>query len=83
MGVALKEVEGRVLVDKISPHGMAGKSGIKPGDIILSLDSKPVDTIEELKIIMFYKEKGEKVVVGLKRERRFLPDTELEVEVPL
>jgi len=83
MGVVLKEEEGRVLVDKVSPHGMAGKSGIKPGDIILSLDGKPVASIEELKIIMFYKEKGGKVLVGLKREHRFWPDAELEVEVPL
>jgi uncharacterized iron-regulated protein len=83
MGIVLKEENGKVVVDKLSPHGMAGKSGIKEGDIILSLDNKPTDSIEELKIIMFYKEKGETVLVRLKRERRFWPDAELEIGVPL
>ncbi|MDT8335552.1 MAG: ChaN family lipoprotein [Desulfurivibrionaceae bacterium] len=83
MGIVLKEAEGRVLVDKLSPHGMAGKSGIRPGDIILALDTRPVADIEELKIIMFYKKRGENVLVKVKRERRFWPDSELEIEVPL
>ena len=83
MGVMLKEKEGKVVVEKLSPHGMAGKSGIKPRDIILALDDRPIPSIEELKIILFYKKKGDKVKVRVKRIRRFWPDSELEVEVPL
>lgn len=83
MGVMLREQDGRVVVDKLSPHGMAGKSGVKKGDIILALDGRPTDTIEELKIILFFKKRGEKVVAKLKRVRRFWPDYELEIEVPL
>jgi uncharacterized iron-regulated protein len=83
MGVVLREKDGKVVVDKLSPHGMAGKSGIKKGDIILALDGKPTATIEELKIILFFKKKGEKVIAKLKRVRRFWPDSELEIEVPL
>jgi uncharacterized iron-regulated protein len=83
MGVILREKDGNVVVDKLSPHGMAGKSGVKKGDIILALDDKPTNTIEELKIILFFKKKGEKVIAKLKRVRRFWPDSELEIEVPL
>lgn len=83
MGVVLKETNGNVVIEKLSPHGMAGKSGIKKGDIILALDGKPTDTIEELKIILFFKKKGDKVITKLKRVRRFWPDSEVEIEVPL
>jgi len=83
MGVMLKEKDGRVIVEKLSPHGMAGKSGVKAGDIILALDGRPIPSIEELKIILFFKEKGDKVMARLKRVRRFWPDSELEIEVPL
>ena len=83
MGVVLKEKSGNIVIEKLSPHGMAGKSGIKKGDIILALDGKPTATIEELKLILFFKKKGEKVIAKLKRVRRFWPDSELEIEVPL
>jgi len=83
MGVVLKEAEDRVLVDKLSPHGQAGKSGVKAGDIILALDDQPVASVEDIKIPMFYKKKGDKVKLKIKRIRRFLPDPKLEVEIPL
>jgi len=83
IGVVLKDADGKVVVDKLSPHGQAGKSGIKAGDIILALDGKSVDSVEELKIIMFYKKKGESVMVRVKRGHRLWPDTEREIEVPL
>jgi uncharacterized iron-regulated protein len=83
MGVVLKEENGKVVVDKLSPHGMAGKSGVKAGDIILALDGRPTNSIEELKIILFFKKHGEKVVAKLQRARKLWPDHELEIEVPL
>ena len=64
-------------------HTLSGLSGIKKGDIILALDGKPTATIEELKIILFFKKKGEKVIAKLRRVRRFWPDSKLEIEVPL
>lgn len=83
MGVSLKEQDQNVVVEKLSPHGMAGKSGIKNGDIIVALDDKPTPSIEELKIILFFKKNGEKVKVRVKRVRKFWPDSDLEIEVPL
>jgi uncharacterized iron-regulated protein len=83
MGVVLKEVAGQVIVDKLSPHGLAGKSGVKAGDMILALDDRPITSIEELKIMLFFKKKGDKVTVGLQRKHKFWPASELEVVVPL
>lgn len=83
LGVFLKEQNGNVVIDKISPHGVAKKSGLKEKSIILALDDKPIDNIEELKIILFFKKKGDKVKVKLKRVRKFWPDSELDIEVTL
>jgi S1-C subfamily serine protease len=83
MGVVLREADGKVMVDKLTPHGMAGKSGVKAGDMILTLDGRPIPSIEELKIILFFKKKGETVTVGLKRKHKLWPASELEVVVVL
>lgn len=36
------------LVSSVEPNGPAAKAGLKPGDVVLSLNGKPVDTIEAL-----------------------------------
>ncbi len=83
MGIVMKEQDGKIFIDKISPHGMAGKSGVKKGDILLAIDNSPTSNIEDVKIIMFFKKRGDKALVKVKRVRKFWPDSELEIEVPL
>lgn len=83
IGVVLQDLAGEVVVDKISPHGMGGKAGIKSGDVILAIDGKNTPSVEELKIIMFFKKKGEKAVVKIRRARKIWRDRLLEIEVPL
>jgi len=84
MGVVLKQDGDRVLIDDISPHGQGGKMGLQKGDIFLSLDGQPIKTIEDLKIIMFFKKHGgDQVKVKIKRLRKIFPDQELEMVIPL
>ncbi|MDH3360217.1 MAG: ChaN family lipoprotein, partial [Desulfobulbaceae bacterium] len=83
LGVMLTEKDDTVLIDKLSPHGMAQKMGIREKDVILALDGQPTKTIGDLKIIMLNKKKGEKVEVTIKRKRAILPDKTLKIEVPL
>lgn len=36
------------LVDQIDPHGPAGKAGLLPGDVVVSLDHVPVNGVDDL-----------------------------------
>ena len=83
LGVMLDEKDGAVLVDKLSPHGMAKKSGVREKDIIIALDGQPVNNVGDLKIIMLGKKNGDTVLVKIKRKRAILPDETLEITVPL
>lgn len=84
MGVVLKQEGDRVLIDELSPHGQGMKMGLKKGDIFLNLDGQPIRTIEDLKMVMFFKKHGgDKVKVKILRPRRIFTDQELEMVIPL
>ncbi|MBU0480805.1 MAG: ChaN family lipoprotein [Proteobacteria bacterium] len=83
MGVLLKETENGVMVEKISPHGKAGSSGVKEKDLILKLDDREIATVEDIKVYMFFKKSGESVRAKIKRIKKFWPDPVLEIDIPL
>ena len=90
VGVVLKteEIEDdpektRLRIIKISPHGKALEAGVKENDIILSIDDQPVESIGDMKIILFDKKVGDIVTMKVFREHFFFADEELELEVEL
>ncbi len=44
LGVAADEVQGRLVVVRVSPDGPADRAGVKPGDIILAVGGEAVRT---------------------------------------
>jgi len=50
-----------VLVADVAPDGPADTSGLKPGDIVLSLDSKPVENARQLEVNLWRFPVGDKV----------------------
>ena len=60
-GAAGAEVSG------LSPHGPAEKAGIKEKDVITGLNEQAVGSAEELKILLFYRQKGETAQVRIRR----------------
>jgi hypothetical protein len=73
IGVVLNEIKAtddnpaRVEVLQVSPHGKAGKAGIKAKDIIVAIDDFPVTTVGELKAGLLDKDPGDTVTISIKR----------------
>ena len=43
-----KGIDNGVLVEEVDPEGPAGKAGVRPGDVIISLNKKPVTSASDL-----------------------------------
>ncbi|MBI5205888.1 MAG: ChaN family lipoprotein [Nitrospirae bacterium] len=83
LGIVLKKDEDGVFIDDFSKDSAALKSGIKKGDIILSVDDWKVETVEDVRIALFDKNPGDSVKVKIVRKRFLLKDKELEFEIAL
>jgi serine protease Do len=58
------------LVAGVEPNGPAAVAGIKVGDIILSLDDRPIATYESLRALVAQMPAGSLVLVRLWRDKR-------------
>ena len=83
LGVLLEEEQGQVVIKDLAPDGAAMAGGLKKNDILLAIDSEPVASVEDVKIIMLYKEQAEQVRIRLQRPHTLLPDEIREIAVAL
>jgi serine protease Do len=58
---------GGVLVNAVTPNGPASKAGVKQGDVIVSIDSKPVKNGDELVSDISSRKVGSTVQLGILR----------------
>jgi len=65
-GLGLSREEG-VLVEDVIPQGPAQISGLMPGDIVLSVDKKPVQNIRQLALDLFSYAVGENAKLQIQR----------------
>jgi serine protease Do len=61
---------GGVLVGQVTPNGPAQKAGIKPDDVIVSIDGKPIKDGDELVAVISAKQPGQTVKLGYLREKK-------------
>ncbi len=81
--VFLLDEKGRVEITGF-PHGsISEKAGMKVGDVILSIDHTPVSGIDDVKIELLSKEKGERANVRVLRETTTGSPEEMVFEVNL
>ncbi len=83
LGVQLREDAGVVVIAAIFPESAADKAGLRKDDIVLALDGEKIGSIEDVKIHLLYKKKGDTVVVRALRKRFLFGDKELEVTAEL
>lgn len=81
--VSLKEVHGAVRIEGFAENSVSEKAGLKKGDIILSLDNVVVKSVEDIRIHLFYKKRGDTVRVKVLRKRFLFGDKEMEFDVTI
>lgn len=81
--VSLGEEKGQVVIQGFSHGSVSEKAGMQKGDIILSLDGTSVESIEDVRIELFFKKKGDRVKVSALRKDLSGKDQALEFEIPL
>ncbi len=81
LGVFLGEEKGQVLIQGFSPESVAEKAGMQKGDIILSLDQTPIHTVDEARLEILFKKRGEPVKVRILRKETQGGEKEMEFEV--
>jgi len=79
IGVAIQDVSAQLaqsfqldrprgaLVSAVEPDGPAAKAGIKPGDVVVSMNGKPIETSTELPSLIANMKPGSEVTLGLWR----------------
>lgn len=67
LGVFLADERGLIRISGFTGDSVAKKAGLKEGDVILSFDGYPIQSVEDLKIALFYKEKGDKAKIKVLR----------------
>jgi uncharacterized iron-regulated protein len=80
--VFLKEEAGKVEIAGFSQDSASEKAGMQVGDTILSIDRTPVHSVDDIKIELLFRKKGDKVSVAVLRKRLLGPE-EMDFEVAL
>lgn len=60
------EIENGLLVEGMMP-GIASRAGVRPGDVILSLNNQPVKTVEQFNQLLNKIEKGRNIALLIRR----------------
>ena len=83
LGVVLNEEDKKVIISRFAPDSIAEKAGMKEDDIILSIDNTVVESVDDMRIFLFFKKKGDEITVKVLRKRFLFGPAEKEFKVTL
>jgi aminopeptidase N len=83
LGVLLKEKDKKVSVERFAPDSIAEKAGLKENDIILSLDDALVESVDDMRVFLLSKKKGDEITIKILRNRFLFGPEEKEFKVIL
>ena len=67
MGIMMSSSEADVSVDKVIDQSPADLAGIRPGDLLLSLDDLAVEDVRDVRLVVRSTRLGDSMTVGLRR----------------
>jgi S1-C subfamily serine protease len=70
LGIGAQNRAKWVEITQVDPRGAAAKAGVKPGDLILSLDGREVKSIDQLQRMLADHQPGKTLALRLLREKR-------------
>ena len=65
-------VDAGVILSDVAPGSPAAKAGLQPGDIVLTLDGKPMENGRQFRINVYARGVGEQVALDVRRGERTL-----------
>ncbi len=83
LGVLLKEEGDRVVITGFPPESPSEKAGLAAGDVITALDGDAVEAVEDMRLHLFYRKKGDTVRVRVARKAILFGERELDIYVKL
>jgi serine protease Do len=67
LGVGADENTDDARIGSIVPGSAAEKAGLKPGDVVLKFEDRPIQTYEELPPLIWQRRPGDKVKIAIRR----------------
>ncbi len=80
---SLKVENKQVRITDLPEDSVSKRAGIEVGDIILAADGTKIESVEDLKLELFFKKKGDPIKIKVLRKRFLLRDKEMEFAVRL
>jgi uncharacterized iron-regulated protein len=82
LGATLEAEGGLCRIRSLEPAGAAEKAGLKKGDVLVEVDGHPVKTTGDVRVALWDKKPGQRVVVEARRGR-LLANTEHKFDIEL
>ncbi|HEU4617921.1 MAG TPA: ChaN family lipoprotein [Gammaproteobacteria bacterium] len=69
LGASFEDRDGKCRIRSVAEHGAAAKSGLKKGDVLVSIDGQPVSSAADVRVALWDKVPGDAVRIEVRRKR--------------
>jgi len=83
LGVVLKEEDRKVFISGFAADSIAEKAGMKEDDMVLSLDDTVIESVDDVKIFLLFKNKSDGITIKVLRKSFLFGPAEKEFEIIL